>query len=70
MYTYYILGRKIGSIDRRNMFYIILGMRRSRMGDESSKQGLVLISMSSGLKLESMMKSSPKSSKLHSFLSF
>jgi hypothetical protein len=41
----------------------------SRTGQLIYKQGLVLISMSQGLKLLSIMKSKPNTSKLFAFLS-
>lgn len=61
-------GGKRGSIAILKAFSTILGMMRSRTGQLSYRHGLVLTSMSQGLKAESIMKSKPKISKLFPFL--
>lgn len=50
-------------------FSTMLGINLSRTGQSISRQGFVLISMSHGLNLASIIKSSPKISKLLPFLS-
>jgi hypothetical protein len=52
---------KIGSTAILKRFSSMRGIRRSRTGELSSRQGFVLTSIRSGLKEESTMKSKPKS---------
>jgi hypothetical protein len=62
--TRLIGGGNNGSKPIRKAFYTIPGMMRPNNGHDSSKHGLVLISMSHGWKSSSIIKSMPKISKL------
>ena len=52
------------SRDSRKAWSTACGMILANKGADSSRQGLVLISISQGLKFSSIIKSKPKSSKL------
>lgn len=62
-------GGNIGSKPIFNAFYTIAGIIRPSNGQDSSRQGFVLISISQGLKSSSIIKSIPNTSKLCSLLS-
>mgnify|MGYP006995468249 CR=1 FL=1 len=56
-------GKYIESNATLNVFYSIWGINRDSTVELNSKQGFVLIYMSHGLKLLSIIKSKPKTSK-------
>ena len=60
-------GLNKGSIASLNIFSNIFGMTLSRTFEGNYKQGLLLTYINKGLKLLSMMKSSPKISKENFF---
>jgi hypothetical protein len=62
LYSYPTGGGNIGSIAILVMFSSIVGMRRDNMGEDRSKHGLVLHSINSGFKSESIIKSNTNNS--------
>ena len=67
LFGYLMGGGNRGSRARRKLFSSIVGITLLSTLHDTSRQGLVFISISQGLKSSSSIKSRPKTSKLNCF---